>query len=138
MGLHGMPQKGGLTLGDLSRGDIVLEAEHLAALHGEVAAAGEAHRVATRGPVERLGDRRPPVDHDRLAVLVGRKGQGRPGSSCYLHDVVLETVQVMHSKFRAHGIEVETRFGASDAAVAGPTQRCDTRLTICTIGPGLE
>ena len=43
----------------------------VAALHGEVAAAGEAHRVAAGGPVERLGDRGPPVDDDRLAVLVG-------------------------------------------------------------------
>ena len=50
---------------------LVLDAEQLAALDGEVAAAGQAHRVAPGGPVERLGDRRPPVDHDRLAVLVG-------------------------------------------------------------------
>jgi signal transduction histidine kinase len=54
----------------------------------------------------------------RTVLEVGRKGQGRPGVSCYVHDVVLETVQVMHSKFRAHGVEVETRFGAIDAAVA--------------------
>ena len=37
----------------------------------EVAAAGEAHRVAAGGPVEGLGDRRPPVDDDRLLALVG-------------------------------------------------------------------
>ena len=34
-------------------------------------AAGEAHRLAPGGPVERLGDGSPPVDHDRLALLVG-------------------------------------------------------------------
>ena len=45
--------------------------EQVAALDREVAAAGEAHRVAARGAVERLGDRCPPVDHDRLGVLVG-------------------------------------------------------------------
>ena len=50
---------------------LVLEPEQLAALDGEVAAAGEAHRLTAGRPVERLGDRRPPVDHDRLAVLVG-------------------------------------------------------------------
>ena len=43
----------------------------VAPLDREVAAAGEAHRVAACGAVERLGDRRPPVDHDRLGVLVG-------------------------------------------------------------------
>ena len=31
----------------------------------------EAHRLATGGPVEGLGHRRPPVDHDRIGVLVG-------------------------------------------------------------------
>ena len=50
---------------------LVLEAEDVAALDGEVAAADEAHRLAAGGPVERLGDRRPPVDDDRLGLLVG-------------------------------------------------------------------
>ena len=40
---------------------------------GEVAAAGQAHRLAAGGPVERLGDRRPPVDDHRLLVLVGHR-----------------------------------------------------------------
>ena len=51
--------------------ELVLDAEELAAPGGEVAAADEAHRLAAGGPVERLGDRRPPVDDERLAVLVG-------------------------------------------------------------------
>ena len=34
-------------------------------------AAGEAHRRSAGGPVEGLGDRRPPVDDDRLLALVG-------------------------------------------------------------------
>ena len=38
---------------------------------GEVAAARQPHRRAAGGPVEGLGDRRPPVDDDRLLVLVG-------------------------------------------------------------------
>ena len=38
---------------------------------GEVAAAGQAHRLPAGGPVEGLGDRGPPVDDDRVAVLVG-------------------------------------------------------------------
>ena len=42
-----------------------------AALDGEVAAAGQAHRVAPGRPVERLGDRGAPVDHDRFTCLVG-------------------------------------------------------------------
>ena len=52
---------------------LVLDAEQLAALHGEVAAPDQAHRLAAGGPVERLGDRGPPVDHDRVAVLVGHR-----------------------------------------------------------------
>ena len=50
---------------------LVFQPEQRAALHGEVPAAGEAHRLAARGPVERLGDGGPPVDDDRLALLVG-------------------------------------------------------------------
>ncbi len=50
---------------------LVLEAQQLATVHGEVAAAGEAHRLAPGGPVERLGDRCSPVDDDRLALVVG-------------------------------------------------------------------
>ena len=50
---------------------LVLEAEELAALHREVAPPQQAHRLAPGGAVERLGDRCPPVDHDRVAVLVG-------------------------------------------------------------------
>ncbi len=43
----------------------------LPALQREVTAAGEAHRSAAGGAVERLGHRRPPVDDDRLLTLVG-------------------------------------------------------------------
>ena len=50
---------------------LVLDAEHVPALDGEVAAAHEAHRLAAGRPVERLGDGRPPVDDDRLGLLVG-------------------------------------------------------------------
>ena len=50
---------------------LVLQPQQGAALHGEVPAAGEAHRLAAGGPVERLGDGCPPVDDDRFALLVG-------------------------------------------------------------------
>ncbi len=49
----------------------VLEAEQLATLDDEVSPAQQPHRTATGRPVERLGHRGPPVDHHRLAVLVG-------------------------------------------------------------------
>ena len=51
--------------------ELVLDAEQRARPGGEVAAPGEAHGLAARGPVEGLGDRRPPVDHDGVAVGVG-------------------------------------------------------------------
>ena len=52
---------------------LVLEAEQRAALDREVPPPGQPHRLPARGPVEGLGDRRPPVDDDRLAVLVGHR-----------------------------------------------------------------
>lgn len=39
-------------------------------MHHEMTPAGQAHRVATRGSIERLGHRRTPVDHHGFAVLV--------------------------------------------------------------------
>ena len=51
--------------------ELVLETEHRAPLDDEVAAAQQPHRLAPGGPVERLGDGRPPVDDDRLGPLVG-------------------------------------------------------------------
>ena len=52
---------------------LVLDGEELAALGGEVPPPGQAHRVAAGGPVEGLGHRRPPVDDDRLPLLVGHR-----------------------------------------------------------------
>ena len=45
--------------------------EHGAALDDEVAAPHQPHRLATGGPVEGLGDGCPPVDDDRLGLVVG-------------------------------------------------------------------
>ena len=61
---------------------LVFDVEELAALHGEVATPGQSHRVAARGPVERLGHRCPPVDHDRLPLGVGH---GQPPEVERLH-----------------------------------------------------
>ena len=50
---------------------LVVEADELAALAGdEVAAPDDVHRLDRGGPVERLGHRRPPVDHQRRVLLV--------------------------------------------------------------------
>jgi hypothetical protein len=48
--------------------ELVFDAEQLTAAGGEVAAAGQAHRLAAGGPVEGLGDRGPPVDDERFLV----------------------------------------------------------------------
>jgi hypothetical protein len=53
---------------------LVLEIQHPVALGEEVPAAGQTHGVGARGPVERLGDRGPPVDDNGLLVAV-RDGQ---------------------------------------------------------------
>ena len=47
---------------------LVLDADHGASLEGQVAPQHETERVATGRPVERLGHRRPPVDHQRFVV----------------------------------------------------------------------
>ena len=50
--------------------DFVLEPDELAVSPTEVAAAHDAHGVVGQGAVERLGGRRAPIDHERVAVLV--------------------------------------------------------------------
>ena len=47
---------------------LVLQADHPAALEGQVAPEHQALGVAAGGPVERLGDRGPPVDHQGIVV----------------------------------------------------------------------
>ena len=47
---------------------LVLDTHHPAALEGEVAAQDQAQGVPPGGPVEGLGHRGPPVDHQRLVV----------------------------------------------------------------------
>jgi hypothetical protein len=50
---------------------LVVDPQQGAPPRGEVASSTEAHRITTRGPVERLGDRSPPVDDHGFALLVG-------------------------------------------------------------------
>ena len=50
---------------------LVFEVEHPAPLGQEVAAPREAHGLGPGRPVERLGDRSPPIHHERLLVIVG-------------------------------------------------------------------
>jgi hypothetical protein len=52
---------------------LVLDAEQLRALDGEVSTAGKPHGLATGRAVERLGDGGAPVDHDGIARLVGHR-----------------------------------------------------------------
>ena len=50
---------------------LVFQVQQLPAAGGEVTASGQPHRAAAGRPVEGLGHRCPPVDHDRLLALVG-------------------------------------------------------------------
>ena len=64
--------------------DLVVEADQAPAVGLEVPAAGDAHRLDRGGAVERLGDRRPPVDHERREVVVGDRDPAdveRPGGT---------------------------------------------------------
>src|SRR5690606_28612059 len=51
--------------------ELVLDAEQRAAPGGEVAAPRQAHGLTAGGSVEGFGHGRPPVDDDRVPVLVG-------------------------------------------------------------------
>jgi hypothetical protein len=50
---------------------LVLDPQQPASSRGEMASPHQPHRCSTRGPIEGLGDRRPPVHHQRLLVVVG-------------------------------------------------------------------
>ena len=67
---HGGEARG---VGGIAIEDLVVDAGEVAPHAGtgqEVAAPHHPHRGDGRGPVERLGDRRPPVDHQRLLLFV--------------------------------------------------------------------
>ncbi len=67
--LGGQQGGGGVALGRIGE-VLVLVRGQLAAGVAEAAAALDVHRGGAAGPVERLGDRRAPVDHHRVAVGV--------------------------------------------------------------------
>ena len=54
----------------------------------------------------------------KTVLDVGRNSEPVPGGRCDVHEVVAQTVLVMQSKLRAHGIDIETRFGANESRVA--------------------
>ena len=66
---------------------LVLEPEHAAATHGQVAAAGQALGVEPGGPVERFGHRCPPVD-DQGLVVRARDGQAADVEGLAQHGAV--------------------------------------------------
>jgi hypothetical protein len=51
--------------------ELILEGQDAAALNNEMTPARKTHGISPGGAVERLGDRRTPVDHDRLGQLIG-------------------------------------------------------------------
>ena len=51
--------------------EFIFDTEQVATLHCEMAATGEAHRLAPSGAIERLGHGCTPIDYDGLAVVVG-------------------------------------------------------------------
>jgi signal transduction histidine kinase len=53
----------------------------------------------------------------KTVLEVGRRGPDTRVGECDVHEVVLETVHVMESKLAAHGVQLETRFGANEALV---------------------
>jgi hypothetical protein len=61
----------GALAGRVVAEQLVFDAYDAPALGGQVATSGQAHGMAPGGPVERLGDGSPPVDHQRLLVLAG-------------------------------------------------------------------
>ena len=62
---------GQLQLAALVGEVLVLDAQHLAGANGHVAPARQAQGLDAGGPVEGLGDRRAPVDHQGVEVGVG-------------------------------------------------------------------
>ena len=51
--------------------EFILDRQHPGTLGREVSTATQTHRMAARRPIERFGDRRPPVDDERLLVGAG-------------------------------------------------------------------
>ena len=117
---------------------LVLDAEQRAAVHGEVATAGEAHRLAACRPVERLGDRRPPVDDHRLAVLVG---DGQAADVKALHRALDEAVDAAEHERRVAEVEVgqavDQRLVEHVAFVPGLERAAEGALVEITELPGV-
>ena len=95
---------------------LVLDAEDAAPLDGEVTATQQAHRLAAGGAVERLGDRRPPVDDDGLRVLVG---DGQPADVEALHPARLLGAAIDATEDQRRVAEVELVESLDEGLVEG-------------------
>ena len=95
---------------------LVLDAEDAAPLDGEVAATQQAHRLPAGGAVERLGDRRPPVDDDRLRVLVG---DGQPADVEALHAARLLGAAIDATEHQRRFAEIELVESLDEGLVEG-------------------
>ena len=52
---------------------LVFDPEQVATFDGEMATTSEPHRLTTGGPIERFGNRCPPVDNDRFGIIGGNR-----------------------------------------------------------------
>ena len=101
-------------LGGVGVEHLVVEADDLPAVGLEVAAAGDAHRLDGRGPVEGLGEGRAPVDDQRREVVVGDRdatdverlgGLGGPAVGGIGGSVGVEEVEAAEGERRVADVE---------------------------------
>ncbi len=93
--------------------DLVLQPDQLAMPPTEVASPHDTHGVVGQRPVERLGDRRPPVDDERVAVLVS------DGHATYIEATAVGEVEATDGQTVLRDVERgQPAAGVGDGAVA--------------------
>ena len=110
---------------------LVLEPDQLAVAPTEVASPHDTHRVVRQRPVERLGGGRPPVDDERIAVLV------RDGEATHVQAAAVDEVEAAHEQPVLRDVERgQPAAGVGDGAVALEQRLRVPRLGEPPRGPG--
>ena len=111
--------------------DLVLQPDQLALPPAEVASPYDTHGVVRQRPVERLGGRRPPVDDERITVLV------RHGRRTHVEAAAVGEVETTHEQPLLRDVGAASRWPAWAMALSRSNSACAFLVSVTAAIPAM-